>query len=1107
MLTLLFARGGMDVRQELLLRMAKSGAAHRVMLVPEQYSHETERALCQELGNRKAQGCEVLSFTRMASRVADVAGGGAAPTLDGGGRMLLLYRALREVGELLSSYRASSRKPAFLEGLMASVDECRSYGVSPAVLAAAGERLGGQAGERLKDVSLIFDAYEGLTARLMADPRARLDKLAEGLRSSGWARGREIWLWGFTDFTPQQGAVLKELLRQADVTVALTCDPKDSAELFEPARRSAGWLTRLASGEGVSTRTEELNRPIERHPSLYHLEQELFSAAPMPWKGESRVIRLSAPTPRQEVEWVAAEMRRLAREEGYRWRDMALCARTFSPYEGLVDSVMGRYDIPVFLSTMSDVLQKPVLALVVAALGAAGRDYPAEEMLRYLKSGLTGLSEEEGDELENYVLTWDIRGGTWRRRKDWDMHPDGYGKSFSDADREKVGWLDGLRRRLIAPLEALRTCGERTGRGYALALYQVLEQIDLPRRLAERAAVLEERGEEKLAAEYRQLWDILAGGLEQCVLLLGDLELELDEFARLFGLALSQYTVGSIPVSLDRVSAGDAPRMAGKRMKVLFLLGAHSGALPDCAPAPGLFSDRDRQRLAELDIRLAPRQGDKLQRELTIAYETCCLPTQRLYVSYPRADETGGEQVASFLWQRLKVLFPEEGEVRTEEGTDSRLSAPAPATELAAEREEVAQALSLLPGYEPRVERILAAAHWRRGSLSPHTVRELYRGSVSMSATRLDLYNSCRFAHFLKYDMGAKPRERASFQASDYGTFIHSVLEQVLRRALGEQDGLERLCADAELRHIWTEEAAERYEQEALQGLEDKGARFRYVFARMRQSAAAVVDSVAEELAASDFKPTHLELGFGRGGELPALEWKGPVRLRLNGAVDRVDSWVSEGTRYVRMVDYKTGIRTFEFSDVEDGRGLQMLLYLFALRREGQRVLGPEEVAPAGVLYIPARNPVVTGSRSADGEEVARLRESQLRRCGLVLDDGEVLWAMEHASGGAFRFLPVGGNARNRGDWLVNDRQLDALDRHMTRTLEGVAAGLAAGDIAANPYWHDEKKNACRYCKYVAACHFEEAGGDHVRRRRAIGGQEFWLKLMGEEEEHGGDAD
>lgn len=1101
MLTILSARAGQDIRGELLERMARSPAAGRLLLVPEQYSHDTERALCRALGNAGARGCEVLSFTRLWARVSDAAGGGAVPTLDAGGRVLLLYRAMRQAEQMLTSYRAASRKPAFLTGLLASIDECRSYAVTPDALTRAGEALGGPQGDKLRDVGLIYAAYEALAAQGRADPRSRLDRLAQALRDTGWARGKEVWVWGFTDFTPQEGEVLGALMAQAPVTVALTCDMADPSDLFDPARRTAACLTRLAQREGAAVERRTVLRPLERADSLIHLEEQLFAQDPQSWPGESAVTLSFAPDPRREVEQAAAEILRLVREEGYRFRDIALCARDFAPYEGLVDSVFRQYGVPVFLSTMTDVLQKPVLALVTAALAAAAGDYPYEELFRYLKTDLAGISRQERDELENYVLTWDIKGGTWSRKKPWDMHPEGYGLDFSPADAALVERLDGLRRRVIAPLEALRQNPEHTGRGHALALYRFLEDIGLPRRLEERADALEERGERKGAAEYRQLWDILAGVLEQSALLLEDMELELEEFSRLFSLALSQYDVGAIPVSLDQVAAGDAPRMAGRTVKALFLLGADSLSIPSCAPAPGVLTDLDREALAGLELQLAPRQGDKLQRELTIAYETCALPARRLYVSYAQSDGTGGDRAPSFLYQRLRAIFPHCPEARA--GEDCRLAAPGPALELAGEREEVYRALSALPGWGERAQRIRQAAHWSRGRLSPAGVQALYGSAVPMSATRLDLYQSCHFSHFMRFGLEAKPRQRAKFRPSDYGTFIHAVLEEVLGRGLSLPGGAKALADDPVLRRALTAQAADRYEAEALAGLEGETARFRHTFGRMKQTAQTVVDSVCGELAVSDFAPAYFELGFGRGQAMPPLEVENGVRLRLTGFVDRVDCWVKDGKRYIRVVDYKTGRKSFDFSDVADGRGLQMLLYLFALRREGQALFGPEELVPAGVLYVPARSPIVSGERDMTDEDIARARQRELRRRGLVLGREDVLTAMEHTDGG-YRYLPISAVGRGKDDYLVSLEQLERLDGYLDRVLAGAAEQLSQGNIDADPYWHDGEKNACRYCDYAAACHFEECCGDKVRRRRALSAGEFWALLKEKEgEAHG----
>lgn len=1098
MLNLLRARAGRDIRGELLERMGRSDARRRLLIVPEQFSHESERAMCAVLGGGASMSCEVLSFTRLAGRLTDAAGGGAAPMLDPGGRMLLMYAALRRVADALTTYRAPSRKPAFLTGLLATVDECRSYRVEPEALMAAGEELGGRQGDKLKDLGLIYAAYRGLEAQGAADPRGRLDRLAVQLEGTHWGAGMAFYVYGFTDFTPQEERVLSALMAQGELTVALVCGGEDDPSgIFQPALRCAGRLARLAKAGAVPVREEVLDRPLARCPSLAFLEENLFGEGPgQAWAGECAVVRVAAASPRQEVEWCAAEILRLLREENCRCRDIAVCARRLDGYGELVESVFARYGVPVFLSAMEDVLEKPVLALVTSALAAAGSDYPYEELFRYLKTGLTGITEEERDLLENYVLTWDLKGPAWTRQKPWDMHPEGYGREFTPADTALVAWLDGLRRRVIAPLEALRRGTDKTGRGRALALYQLLEDIDLPTRLGQRADSLDRRGERTAAAQYRQLWDILAGGLEQCALLLGDTELELEEFSRLFSLVLSQYDVGAIPVSLDAVTVGDAPRMAHKEVKALFLLGADSGAIPDCAVSPGLFTDQDRDALSAMEVELAPRQEDKLRREMTIAYETCCRPSQRLYVSYS-AGEGDNQRTPCFLWARLEALFP-DAPVRDGGDPLARLSAPDAALELAGSSPAVAEALKRVPGLSDRVERIQDAAGWRRGRLSRPVVDALFGPVVPMSATKLDLVNSCHFGYFLRFGLDAKPRQRAAFRAAEYGTFVHDVLERTLRAAREEGAPLDDVRAVERL----SQAAAERYEREVLSNLEGEPARFRVLFQRMKGAALAVARSVCAELAVSDFTPAAFELGFGPGKDLPPVEVEQGVRLRLTGYVDRVDQWLHEGKRYVRVVDYKTGKKSFDFADVADGRGLQMLLYLFALRREGKGLLGPEETVPAGVLYVPARTPLVDGERDMSDGEIQRARDRLLRRQGLVLDDPDVLSAMERPAG-EYRFLPV-GTGRGGGDSLVTPAQMEALDGYITAALRAAAGELAAGNIDADPYWQGADKNPCRWCDYKAACHFEEGCGDRRRFRRGLRAAQFWEWMDRREEDGGG---
>ena len=1099
MLKLLLGRAGTGKTHALLEAIAADAGRPQVLIVPEQHSHDMERQLCAIGGDRVSLRAEVLSFTRLSSRVFSVYGGLAAPALDGGGRLLLLCSVLKSVAGELKVYQRPSRKPAFLSGLLATVDELKTCRIRPEHLWTAGEESGGTEGDKLLDLSLIYGAYEALTARQGADPRDKLTRLAELLAREDWAAGKDFYIDAFTDFTPQERQVIRALLGKArSVTVALTCDKLEEDEggagIFSPARRTARQLLRLAKDAGVPCETQVLTaQAAPRTPALAHLEAQLFAPKPAPWEGGGEEVALfTARTPWSEVEWTASEILRLVREECFRFRDIAVCARSMEGYGPLIETIFARYGIPVFLSRMTDILQKPILALITSALEAASGGYRYEDVFRYLKTGLTDLSQEDVDLLENYVLKWDLEGSAWTAKRDWTGHPKGYGLPFSEGDTQLLARLNALRRQVAGPLEALRKDTIKTGRGQAVALYAFLEKVGVPERLAERAEELRRRGQPALAEEYAQLWEILCGGLEQCAQILDDTPMELDEFSKLFALVLSQYDVGSIPVSLDRVSAGEMPRLAHKGRPVVFLLGADDGAIPAASPSPGLLNDDDRSLLASYGLELAPRLSDKLYREMTIVYETCALAQKRLYVSWAAAGPEGEERRPSFLQTKLRQIFPHLTRIEEDRLDGSfRLAAPRPALELAGRFPEAGEALRALPEYAPLVARMERAARLERGHLTRPAVDALYGQKVPMSASRMDKYKSCHFSYFMQYGLKAEARRAAGFQAPEYGTFVHYVLEHVLR-ACKERGGPKQV--PPEERRELAKAAVERYVAEELGGLDGETARFRYLFQRLLKSVYAVVDNVAEELTASEFQPISFELGFGAGKDLPPVELSvDGMTVSLSGFVDRVDGWEHDGRLYLRVVDYKTGRKSFDLTDVWNGMGLQMLLYLFTLADRGEALYG-KEIVPAGVLYLPARDAVVAGSRAMTEAERRKEVDKALRRSGIVLDEPEVLSAMEDPAEG-IRFLPVrvSKSGSISGEALVSAERLGKLARHTDRILREIGQELAAGNIAADPFWRGSQHNACQWCEYAAACHFEEGrGGDRRRWLPTVKGEAFW---------------
>ena len=654
----------------------------------------------------------------------------------------------------------------------------------------------------------------------------------------------------------------------------------------------------------------------------------------------------------------------------------------------------------------------------------------------------------------------------------------------------------------MGPLTALAKTPTKPVRDQVLALYTFLEDIGAPEALEARTARLLDQGEPELARQAGQLWEIFCQGLEQCTALLGEMEVDFSEFARLLKLLLSRYSVGSIPASLDRVTAGDAQRLSNRTCRVLFLLGADDGSIPLVTPGGGLLTDRDRELLEDYGLELAPRMEEKLSREETIVYTACTKPEEMLCVTWPAAGESGGEKRPSFLVESLRTLFP-----RAEQAPQLRPS-PDQLRAVAARLPEAREALEDREDFAASFRRLDRAARWERGRLSPKAVKALYGEKVAMSASRMDQYKSCHFAYFLRYGLGAKDRRPAGFHAPEYGTFVHYVLEHVLK-AVRDRGGI-RTCTHQDIRDL-TQQVVRDYIFNELGGMEHQTPRFKYLFRRLQKSVQAVVENVAAELRASDFQPIAFELGFGYGKDLPPVEIReGDVTLRISGFVDRVDGWVKDGRLYLRVVDYKTGRKSFDLTEVWNGLGLQMLLYLFTLEEKGGPLFGVETL-PAGVLYLPAREAVISGSRDMDESARQSLMDRELVRRGLVLEDEEVLEAMEHKESG-IRFLPLKVSSRTgkiTGEALVSAEKLGRLKKHTQHILKDICREIAAGNIDADPFWRGPNKNACQYCEFFRACQFEEKQ-DKVRWIPSVKNSEFWGWLAQKEEGgegHGREAD
>jgi len=1112
----LFSTGRGDLMLRLILGRAGSGKTSRIMreikhcgesgekrlclVVPDQYSHNAERLLCEVCGNALSLYGEVLTFRRFASRVFDEVGGICGSVVDKSGRMLIMSRALETAMPDLRVFCRRTGNSAFIADLVETASEFKNACITVSDIEAVSKKAAYPLDDKLHDLALIYDIYWSYFDVSHLDPDDLLTRAAELLPDSSYADGVSIWLDGFDDFSALQLDFIGALLANgADVTVPLTCDGlAGDSDVFGLTRSTAAQLIALAQRLGVQYDTEHMRRISDEHASCFDaLENMLVSGISCSCEAacDGKISLFTAKTPAEECECAAASILSLVKS-GYRWQDISVVTGSWEQYRAIGKSIFAKYGIPVYMTEKTDILMLPPASLISSAICTVVSGWEYSHIFRYLKTGLCDITREECDLLENYVLKWGIRGQMWYREEDWDLSPDGYESSSSEQDAGLLERLNDIRRRVAGPLlafqEALQSAD--TAAEKLRALYAFLVSGSLPEKLKRRSEEYDISGDMQLSRVYSQIWDTFVDVMEQFNDAAGDMRCELTEFLRLWELALTQYNIGTIPSALDMVSFGDMERVRRRGTRCMIVIGATDDVLPHITETSGVFSDFEREELISSGLALHISPTDRILRDLFALYASLTLPDEHLIMTCPENDHSGTEKRPAPVMLQIAQLFSLP--VERVDISACRLTARIPCFEHAIAARSGAhnsQLAARLCRYDTSMSQKLDAAQnaasMQRGVMSEQSARRLYGENIHMTASRVDKYYSCRYSYFLRYGLKIKPRRKAELDPSIIGSFMHYVLENVTRDIKAE--GGFRAVADDRCIRL-SEKYVSQYAQDVLQGVDNKSGRFKYLFEKLAKDVSQIVLEMASELRRSDFEPLDFELDFSNSGELPPPELcDGDTHVEVSGFVDRVDGWLHDGKLYLRVIDYKTGRKTFSLSEVWNGLGLQMLIYLFALGRSGSERYG-SEIVPAGVVYVPARDMLVSVPRSASDSEIAKKRAEQIMRSGLILDEPEVIEAMEN--GDSKRYIPVriGKTGEFSGSSLVTAERLGRLSKHIDKLLIQVGRELRSGYLAADPYYRSPQEDACRVCDYRQACAFGTCPGDDRRHVTRLKTPEVW---------------
>ena len=1097
-----------------------------LFIVPEQYTMQTQKELVQNSPCGGILNIDVLSFGRLGHRIFEETGAEQRVRLDDIGKNLILRKVAAQHREELTVLKNSIGRPGMISEVKSVISEFMQYGVDPErvsllILYAQKRHQNALAG-RLKDIQLLYRGFLSYVQEKFITSEETMDLLAEAIPGSELIRRSILIFDGFTGFTPVQYRVLAELMRcsrEVIVSLDFSEDGGDSLKtveeqeyageeqsLFYLSRKTLNDLCRIAKQNGTKRGTDiVLTEPVYRYKNnavLGHLERNLFRYPSVVFRKKQQAVRLiEADNIRQEVSRVFMTIRKMVRQEGMAYRDFAVVSGSLSDYAAELEKQALHYGVPLYVDCTRGILQNPLTELIRGLLMIRETSFGYEAVFHYLRSGLSSLTMEQTDLLENYCLAHGIRS-----RKKWQL-------PFEGEQQEEA------RKQFLREVEPVIEWKDRTAAGWCSCLQEFLQSICAAEQLESQAQAFALEGDVIREKEYSQVYEALIRLLEQTAGLLGEEEISVREYRELLEAGVAEIRLGTIPQLVDRVLAGDIERTRLGKIRTLFVIGVSDGSVPKGTARGGLISDPEREMLLENEsgIELSPTPRQQIYIQRLYLYMNMTRPSERLILSYSKMSAEGKGVRPSYLIGTLQKMFPEievehpdRDELSQEwiSGEELKLRLAGGLRRLAEAEDgegsrkyyenatEVLTLYGFLSATEDAVtaDKLLEAAFrcCRPESIRPETARKLYGEKLRSSITRLETGAACFMHHFLQYGLALKEREEYRFEDRDAGTILHESIErfdELLRR-----NGLK-----------WTQFTAEQGQQLALQALQEvsgayhdlilyESERSAYEQKRLYRILKKTVDTLQYQLLKGRFEPRESELPFGERGEAEYPLEKGSLILR--GRIDRIDLYEKDKEVFIKVLDYKSGYKDLKPEEIRKGLQLQLMVYMEAALHVMRRRFPDREITPAALLYYRFTDPVLTSLAVSPGgetdpaepdrqlrEEAQRESRRKLRPTGLVLENPDAVAAMDTRTdtAGAYKsdVIPV-ELKKDRTQSIFSSRsstitpeEFLELQKTTAETIMRLGNRILQGDCTADPVKTGGGRTACTFCPYQNSCGFD----------------------------------
>lgn len=1108
------------IYEEIMQRAAQEPGRNFLIIVPDQFTMQTQKDLVMRSDRGGILNIDVLSFGRLSHRILEEVGTKEMPVLDDTGKSLVLQKIAADLKEQLPAMGSLLHKQGYIHEVKSAISEFMQYGISTQdmdKLIASAEKRGALA-MKLRDLKTLYRGFQDYIRDHFITTEETLDVLRRSLVKSKILPDSVVVFDGFTGFTPIQNRLIQELMRVCEETIVTVTigeeeDPYQmdgEQKLFHLSKKTVADLVKLAA-EAEVTRGEDVfvkggpNRFTEA-PALCYLEQNLFRYQYEPYTEKQCEIRMfEALSPREEVHQTALYIRKLIREEGLTYRDIAVVIGDLEGYASYVETEFGQLEIPCFLDRTRGIVLNPMIEYIKSALQLYIRDFSYDTVFHFLRSGMADISREEIDELENYVIRTGARGyRTYSRlftRRTEEMQQ-GSGQEDTERAEETMERLNRIRQQFADTVEILHMAPRAKAGEYVDHLYDFLEQNQVQQKLLNYQQQFEQEGDLAKAREYAQIYRLVMDLLDQIYELLGEEEISLQEFADILEAGFGEITVGTIPQNVDRIVVGDMERTRLKQVKVLFFLGVNDGNIPKNASKGGIISDMDREFLIESGTEMAPSPRQQMYIQRLYLYLNMTKPSERLYLSYAKVNSDGKGIRPSYLIDTVRKLFPQlaveypQNRSRLEQIEGRQEGARYLAEELreyadGTLREEERQDFYLMyRAYEADPEgrdRLTAAAfrRYKESGLSRIVARALYGRQLENSVSRLETYAACACRHFLQYGLSLQEREEFGFEVSDMGNVYHAVLENFAGKLA--ESGRTWWDFDENFATQAIKEAVEGYAATYGETVLYSSARNEYAITRMSRILTRTVLTLQQHLKQGSFQPDDYELSFRFAEDLDSIhvDLSEEEKMHLQGRIDRID--VSEDAEhvYVKVIDYKSGNKKFDLAALYYGLQLQLVVYMNAAMELESRKHPDKEIVPAALLYYHIDDPTIETPVELTQEQINEEILTKLRMNGVVNSDPAVVERLDRFLQDKSKVIPVekkkdGSFSARSG--ILSREELHVVSAYVDTKIRQIGREILDGKIAANPY---EKGNeeACTYCAYKKVCGFDGSIPGYEKRQ------------------------